>query len=432
MEPDQIPGQQAQSELPDTPTFEEYADYQEEKKPDNYRWQDGLNQKVLTQFWRGEFEQDYFGQSPQDYAERYLKGDDSQTQQMYFLMTDRLGRFHPWKFKDQSNPDAEIIEYGPWPLAPPDEYDRESRERLLGADSRWREGLESAMAKKLVLGNIEPEQSSISEKTRHAKGKKKAQTHKKNPLQKQVYRVKEKGKSPSQVPESSTNDAVSLSSVNQSPPAQAKPHKKKSSQQLLRERYENGDPEVGLLGEHSGKFDYYVLYPRYSSLDHPPVVPTGWDTDVNMITAIGQTSMAHTATSPVPRRTNMSQKDQNGECSPIPASGSKVKRQRGAEMSPSLERTLSLREWLSEARLEDPHAFEFPSVNMINGDEQRSTAAKRKATAPVGGIFQKKKRVRIGESPVHQIESDLEQLKGQMKERLFSIKNGILLVYYGT
>lgn len=39
-----IPGQQAQSKLPDTPTFEEYADYQEE--PDNYRWQDGL--KVLT------------------------------------------------------------------------------------------------------------------------------------------------------------------------------------------------------------------------------------------------------------------------------------------------------------------------------------------------------------------------------------------------
>lgn len=54
---------------------------------------------------------------------------------MYFLMTDRLGRFHPWKFKDQSNPDAEIIEYGPWPLAPPDEYNRESRERLLGAES---------------------------------------------------------------------------------------------------------------------------------------------------------------------------------------------------------------------------------------------------------------------------------------------------------
>ena len=59
---------------------------------------------------------------------------------------------------------------------------------------------------------------------------------------------------------------------------------------------------------------------------------------------------------------------------------------------------------------------------MINGDEQRSKVAKRKATAPVGGIFQKKK-VRIGLTPVHQIESDLEQLKGQM---IFSIKNGIL------
>ena len=38
--------------------------------------------------------------------------------------------------------------------------------------------------------------------------------------------------------------------------------KKKSTQQILRERYEAGDPEVDLLGEPSGKFDYYVLYPR--------------------------------------------------------------------------------------------------------------------------------------------------------------------------
>ena len=38
--------------------------------------------------------------------------------------------------------------------------------------------------------------------------------------------------------------------------------KKKSSQQKLKERYEAGDPEVDLLGEPSGKFDYYVLYPR--------------------------------------------------------------------------------------------------------------------------------------------------------------------------
>ena len=38
--------------------------------------------------------------------------------------------------------------------------------------------------------------------------------------------------------------------------------KKKSFQQKLKERYEAGDPEVDLLGEPSGKFDYYVLYPR--------------------------------------------------------------------------------------------------------------------------------------------------------------------------
>ena len=31
---------------------------------------------------------------------------------------------------------------------------------------------------------------------------------------------------------------------------------------FLKERYEVGDPKVDLLGEPSGKFDYYVLYPR--------------------------------------------------------------------------------------------------------------------------------------------------------------------------
>ena len=38
--------------------------------------------------------------------------------------------------------------------------------------------------------------------------------------------------------------------------------RKKSFKQKLKERYEAGDPEVDLLGEPSGKFDYYVLYPR--------------------------------------------------------------------------------------------------------------------------------------------------------------------------
>ncbi|GJZ50584.1 hypothetical protein Tco_0604774 [Tanacetum coccineum] len=40
------------------------------------------------------------------------------------------------------------------------------------------------------------------------------------------------------------------------------PKKRKSSQQKLKRRYEKGDPTVRLLGEPSGKFDYYVLYPK--------------------------------------------------------------------------------------------------------------------------------------------------------------------------
>ncbi|KAI3821320.1 hypothetical protein L1987_08885 [Smallanthus sonchifolius] len=38
------------------------------------------------------------------------------------------------------------------------------------------------------------------------------------------------------------------------------PKKKKGSQKSVKKRYETGDPSVGLLGEPSGKFDYYVLY----------------------------------------------------------------------------------------------------------------------------------------------------------------------------
>ena len=45
--------------------------------------------------------------------------------------------------------------------------------------------------------------------------------------------------------------------------------KKKSSQQKLKERYEAGDPEVDLLGEPSGRFDYYVLYPRSKKQTSP-------------------------------------------------------------------------------------------------------------------------------------------------------------------
>ena len=38
--------------------------------------------------------------------------------------------------------------------------------------------------------------------------------------------------------------------------------KKKTSQQKLKERYEAGDPEVDLLGEPSGRFDYYFQIGR--------------------------------------------------------------------------------------------------------------------------------------------------------------------------
>nr|GEX54854.1 hypothetical protein [Tanacetum cinerariifolium] len=40
------------------------------------------------------------------------------------------------------------------------------------------------------------------------------------------------------------------------------PRKRKSSQRKLKRRYKKGDPTVGLLGEPSRKFNYYVLYPK--------------------------------------------------------------------------------------------------------------------------------------------------------------------------
>ncbi len=50
-----------------------------------------------------------------------------------------------------------------------------------------------------------------------------------------------------------------------------------TSQKELKKRYESGDPEVGLLGEHSGKFDYYVLYPKkLTPVSEEPIIPTGW------------------------------------------------------------------------------------------------------------------------------------------------------------
>ncbi|KAK1385422.1 hypothetical protein POM88_023157 [Heracleum sosnowskyi] len=44
-------------------------------------------------------------------------------------------------------------------------------------------------------------------------------------------------------------------------PSRSSKIKKKSMQKSLRERY-GGDLEIGLSGEASGKFDYYVLYSK--------------------------------------------------------------------------------------------------------------------------------------------------------------------------
>ncbi|KAK1398016.1 hypothetical protein POM88_007879 [Heracleum sosnowskyi] len=54
--------------------------------------------------------------------------------------------------------------------------------------------------------------------------------------------------------------------------------RKKSIQQKLKERYEKGDPEVGLLGEESGKFDYYVLYSKRSQ-ECNMLQPSSYDDD---------------------------------------------------------------------------------------------------------------------------------------------------------
>lgn len=51
---------------------------------------------------------------------------------------------------------------------------------------------------------------------------------------------------------------------------------KKSPQQLLQERYEAGDPEVGLLGDPSEKFDYYVLYLKKKTPFNDALPPDDW------------------------------------------------------------------------------------------------------------------------------------------------------------
>ncbi|KAL2471551.1 Reverse transcriptase domain-containing protein [Abeliophyllum distichum] len=52
----------------------------------------------------------------------------------------------------------------------------------------------------------------------------------------------------------------------------------RSSQHKLQKEYEQKSPHVGLLGEPSGKFDYYVTYTPPPRTDDP-IVPTGWTDD---------------------------------------------------------------------------------------------------------------------------------------------------------
>ena len=65
---------------------------------------------------------------------------------------------------------------------------------------------------------------------------------------------------------------------------QPRRRKKKSPQQSLKERYEAGDPEVDLLGEPSGKFDYYIFYPttrKQKPQSPPPCKETKPEQDTN-------------------------------------------------------------------------------------------------------------------------------------------------------
>ena len=58
--------------------------------------------------------------------------------------------------------------------------------------------------------------------------------------------------------------------------------KKKSSQQIFKERYEAEDPEDDLLGEPSGKFNFYVLYPRTRKQKPPPTPSCAGNYDQNL------------------------------------------------------------------------------------------------------------------------------------------------------
>ncbi|GMN51363.1 hypothetical protein TIFTF001_020519 [Ficus carica] len=55
--------------------------------------------------------------------------------------------------------------------------------------------------------------------------------------------------------------------------------KKISSGKKLKKRFQDGDKQVGTLGQPSGKFDFLVTYSPSPRTDGP-IIPTGWEEDL--------------------------------------------------------------------------------------------------------------------------------------------------------
>lgn len=59
-----------------------------------------------------------------------------------------------------------------------------------------------------------------------------------------------------------------------------KEKKKQLGQQIMEDRFNAQDPEVGLLGEHSGNFDYSDRYPPKPIEVHVNPPPSSWSDDL--------------------------------------------------------------------------------------------------------------------------------------------------------
>lgn len=73
------------------------------------------------------------------------------------------------------------------------------------------------------------------------------------------------------------------------PRGRRKSRRKKTTQKILEERYKAGDPAVDLLGEPSGKFEYYVLY----SGDLHPSTPAPTPAPRENVSGLPEINMFH-------------------------------------------------------------------------------------------------------------------------------------------